>query len=80
MFGVYQEVLDSIASFEIHFNPMFSADVLAALTHTFNIWDNYVGLVTVCVVLVLARPLVSSIVVLVLYVYPVYSPCWILHP
>ena len=71
--SVYQEVLDGIASFEVHFNTMFSADLLAALTHTLNIWDNYVGLVvvTACVVLVITSPLVSSIVVLLLYVYPV---------
>ena len=30
---VYQEVLEGISSFEVHFNAMFPADVLAALTH-----------------------------------------------
>ena len=70
--GVYQGVLDGIASFEIHFNPMFSADVLAAFTHALDIWDHNVGLVvTICVVLVLISPLVSSIPVLLLYDNPV---------
>ena len=32
IFGVYQEIPDGIASSELHFNPMFSADVLAAFT------------------------------------------------
>ena len=51
---------------------MFSADVLAALSHALDIWDHYVGLaVTACVVLVLVSPLVGSIIVLLLYVYPV---------
>ena len=69
---MYQEVLDGVASFEIHFNPMFSADVLAALTHAFDIWAHYVGLVvTACVVLV--SPLVSSILVL-LDVKPCLEP------
>ena len=34
-----------MASFEIHFNPMFSADVLTALTHALDIWDHYIRLV-----------------------------------
>ena len=45
VFGVHQEVLDGMASFEIHFNPIFSADVFAALTHALDIWDYYVRLV-----------------------------------
>ena len=45
IFGVYQEVLDCTATFEIHLHPMFSADVLAAFTHALYKWDNYVGLV-----------------------------------
>ena len=50
--GVYQEVLDGSASFEVHFNAMFHADVPAALTHSLNIGHHYVGLVVVedCVV------------------------------
>ena len=43
--GVHKEVLAGIASFEIHFNPMFSADVFVALTHALDVWDHYVRLV-----------------------------------
>ena len=44
---MYQEVLDGITSFEIHINPMFSANIFAALPHALNVWDNYVWLVVV---------------------------------
>ena len=36
IFWVYHEVPDGVASSEMHFNPMFSADVLAAFTHVFE--------------------------------------------
>ena len=57
---MYQEVLDGTASFEVHFNAMFPADVLAALAHCLNIGHHYVGLVVVeaCVV-----PAVTGILV-----------------
>ena len=59
--GVHQEVLDGIASFEIHFNPMFSADVSAALTHALDVWDHYVRLVaTVCLICVFACHLICT--------------------
>ena len=45
VFGVYQEVLDGTVPFEVHIYPMFSADVLAALPHALNVWDNYIWLV-----------------------------------
>ena len=50
--GVYQEVLDHIASSEMHLNTTFSANVLAAFTHSFNIGHHYVGLVItgICIV------------------------------
>ena len=44
IFGVYQGGLDGIASFEVHFNTIFSADVLAVLTHSLYIWYHYVRL------------------------------------
>ena len=47
IFGVYQEVLDDVASFEKHFYPMFSAAVFAALTLALDGWDNYIGLVVI---------------------------------
>ena len=37
IFGLYQEVLDGVASFEKHFYPMFPADVFAALTHALDV-------------------------------------------
>ena len=46
IFGVYQ-VLDGVSSFEIHINPMFSANIFAALPHALNVWDNYVWLVVI---------------------------------
>ena len=45
--GVYQEVLDGTASFEMHFNDMFPADILAALTHSLNTWHHLICLVVV---------------------------------
>ena len=49
--GVHQEVPDGMASIEIHFNPMFSVDVLAALTHALDIWDHCMRLVvTACLI------------------------------
>ena len=60
IFGVYQEVLDGVASFEKYFYPMFSADVFAALTHALDVWDNYVGLaITASFVGVIDCPLIS---------------------
>ena len=47
VFGVYQEVLYGITSFEIHVNPMFSKNIFAALPHALNVWDNYVWLVVI---------------------------------
>ena len=44
VFRVYQEVPDGIASSEIHFYPMFPADVLAAFAHALYVSDHYVGL------------------------------------
>ena len=62
---MYQEVLDGVVSFEMHFNPMFSADNLAALTHALDIWDYYVGLVvTASVAVIPIGPLVSSFLLL----------------
>ena len=63
IFVVYQEVLDGVASFEVHFNAIFPADVLVALTHSLNIGYHYVRLVvvTACVVLGITRVLVGSI-------------------
>ena len=56
--GVHQEVPDGMASFEIHFNSMFSADVLAALTLALDIWDYYIRLiVAACLGCVLVCPL-----------------------
>ena len=46
------------APFEIHSNPMFSADVLAALTNALDIWDYYIRLVVAaCCNCVLVSPL-----------------------
>ena len=58
---------------------MFSADVFAALTHTFHIGYNYVRLVAViaCIVPV-GVVIIGSIIVLLFCVCPVQSPCWIL--
>ena len=49
---VHQEVLDGTASFEMHFNTMLPADVLAAFIHAFNTGHHHVGLVVAeaCVV------------------------------
>ena len=58
------EVPDGVASFEIHFNPMFSANDFAAFTHSLHTRDHYVGLVVMSVVLVLTCPLFGSILVL----------------
>ena len=57
IFGMYQEVPDGVAPSEIHFNPMFSADVPAAFSQTLHIWDHYVGLFAACVGLVLVGPM-----------------------
>ena len=50
--GVYHKVSDGIASFKVHFNAMFPADVLATLTHFFHIRHHYACLVAIeaCVV------------------------------
>ena len=45
IFGVYQKVLDGVASFGKHFYPMFSSHIFAALTHAMDVWNNYIGLV-----------------------------------
>ena len=56
--GVHVQVLDGMAPLEIHSNPMFSADVLAALTMALDIWDYYIWLVVAaCCVCVLICPL-----------------------
>ena len=47
VFWAYQEVLDGITSFEVHINPMLSTNVLTALPHALNVWDNYVWPVVV---------------------------------
>ena len=65
IFGVYQETPDGVASSEMYFNPMISADVLLAFTQTLHIWDHYVGHFAACVVLVLAGPLFVFISVLI---------------
>ena len=50
-----------MASFEIHLHPMFSADVLAALTHALDIWDHCIRLVvTACLSCVLICPLICA--------------------
>ena len=43
--GVYQEVLHGATSYEMYFNTMFPAEVLAAFTHSFNTGQHYVRLV-----------------------------------
>ena len=60
---MYQEVLDGTAPFEMHFNTMFPADVLAAFTHSFSIGYHHVGLIVVeaCVVPDVAGILVGSV-------------------
>ena len=50
-----------MASFELHFNPMFSADVFVALNHALDIWDHYVRLVvTACLSCVFICPLTCT--------------------
>ena len=63
VFRTYQEVSDGITSSEIHFYPMFPADVLAAFTHALYAWDHNVRLFATCVV-VLAGPLFVFLLVL----------------
>ena len=60
---VYQEVLDGPASFEMYFNTIFPADVLAAFIHSFNIGHHHVGLIFVkaCVVPDVTVILVGSV-------------------
>ena len=60
---MYQGVTDGIASFETHFNPMFSTHVLAAFTQALHIWDHYVGPFAVCVGHVLGGPLFAFILI-----------------
>ena len=81
--GVYQEVLDGAVSFEMHFNTMFPADVLTALTHSFNIGHHHVGLIVVevCVVPDVAGILVGSVGILLFDTGPDTSTtikwcCW----
>ena len=64
---MYQEVPDGLASSEIYFNTMFSADVLAAFTQALHIWDHYIGLFAVCIGLVLVSPLFVFILIDVNY-------------
>ena len=42
-----------------NFKPMFSADVLAALPHALDVWDNYVWLVTASFVGCIEYPLIN---------------------
>ena len=50
---MYHEVFDGTASFEMHFNTMFLADVLAGFTHSFNIGYHHVELIVLKPVLFL---------------------------
>ena len=70
---VYQKVLEGAAFFEMHFNTMFPANVLAAFTHSFNIGHHHVGLivVVVCVALDAAGILVWSVDILLFDIGPV---------
>ena len=49
VFEVYQAVLNGIPSFEIHINPMFSANIFPAIPLSLNVCDNYVWPVVGCV-------------------------------
>ena len=75
VFGVDQEIFDSIASSKIHLYAMLAADVFAALTQTFHIGYHNVRFVLLTVsgrhVVVLA-----SVVILLPNVCPVQSPIW----
>ena len=63
--GVHQEGLDGIASSQKHFYHVFSADIFAALTYAFYIWDNYIWLViTACPVAVTGCPLIGAYLLL----------------
>ena len=78
--GVYQEVLDCVATFEIHLHPMFSADVLAAFTHALDIWDNYVRLVvTASFIGCTDCPLISVFLSLLFDVSSGSGPFWVLE-
>ena len=70
---MYQEVLDGTASFKVHINAMFPADVLATLTHSLNIGHHYVGIVVVeaCVVPSVIGILVGSVGFLLFYACPI---------
>ena len=64
----------------MHFNAMFPADVLAALSHSLNTGHHHVGLVIVeaCVVPAVTGTLFGSVGFLLFDAYPVQSPYWIL--
>ena len=68
---MYQKVLDGTASFKVHFNAMFLADVLVALTHSLNIGHHYVELVVVkaCVVPAVIGILLGSVDFLLFYAF-----------
>ena len=74
--GVYQEVFDGTASSEMHLNTMFSADVLAAFTHSFNIGHYYVGLVIVGIYVVpgVAASWIGSVGFLLFDIGPMQRP------
>ena len=70
VFGVYQEILDGITSLKVHVNPMFSANVLAALPHALNVWDNYVWpVVATSLAGSVVCPLISVVVLPLMGVY-----------
>ena len=59
---MYQEIFDGAASLEIHLNSMFTADVLAALTHAFYVWYYNVELSGISVIVVVGPFVVSFLV------------------
>ena len=70
-----------MASFEIHFNPISSAYVLAALTHALDIWDHYIRLVVIaCISYVLICPLICIGLLVLFNAGSGYSQLWVLAP
>ena len=67
IFWVCQEISDGAASSEIYLHSMFPADVFAAFSYAFHVWNYNVGLVDVVaiVIVVVIVPFVLSLLVLV---------------
>ena len=74
--GVHKWVLDGTTSSEMYLNTMFSADVIAALTESFNLGCHYVGHLVAgsCVVSGVGGTLVGSFGFLVFDISPIQSP------